>query len=402
MEYKSLSKKNRIFRILTAFVLLIVFVCRSLFASNVYIINGDEDIVIDKNKKGIAIIGDNYAKDFEKNIGYNSFTYYLYDDSDNIYSVENVTKTFMALENKDYNFVLFTLGSFSTVRDYDENAFYTYMKNYMDIAKREKKFVFLHTYMSFVGSNSERNKSSSVVLDSVLRKLAEAYDNVYYIDMSNFSTGGYLLADGKNYNALFYQTLCAKLMYIRDNINYVQYNIMSDWMLAANYNIIAVAGDSYAGTFARYEKDKKYNIQEFAKSGRTIGQNKDLINQSIDSTAKFVLISTSVNDYEKQSTLNSFEYNLRSFINHALLNYKIVFLHTYMKYSAAASREVKIKDYDDIIKKLAAEYDNVIYIDMHDYEKEEYQMPDKRHYDKEFNDALYDRIDKWIEAFKQK
>ena len=71
-----------------------------------------------------------------------------------------------------------------------------------------------------------------------------------------------------------------------------------------------------------------------------------------------------------------------------------------MKYSAAVKRDVEIKDYDDIIKKLAVEYENTIYIDMHEYEKKEYEMPDRRHYDKAFNDALYDKIDKWIEAFK--
>ncbi len=400
MEYISLSKNNRIFRMLTAFMLLIVFVSDLAFASNINIINGAENIVLDKSKKQIAVVGDNFAKNFEKNIGYNNFAYYIYNDSDNIYDVENVTKTFMALEKVDYNYILFTFGSASTLKNYDESAFYSYMKNYLDIARREKKYVFLHTYMSFTGSNSEKNKCSSTSLDSVLKNLADEYENAFYIDMSNFSKGGYLLADGKNYNALFFQTLCAKLMYMCDSINEVQYKIMSDWMLTANSNVLAVAGDSYAGTFARFEKDKKYNILEFAKSGQTIGQNKDLINQSIDSIAKYVLISTSVNDYEKQSTLNSFEYNLRGFINHALLNHKIVFLHTYMKYSAAVKRTIDIKDYDDIIKKLAAEYENTIYIDMHDYEKEEYQMPDKKHYDKAFNDALYDRIDKWIEAFK--
>ena len=381
-------------------LLLIVFVCSTVFASNINIINGDENIVIDKTKKKIAIIGDNFAKNFEKNIGYNDFAYYTYNASDNIYNMENVTKTFMALESNEYNFILFALGSASTLKNYDENAFYSYMKNYMDIARREKKYVFLHTYMGFIGSDSESNKCSSLSLDAVLKKLASAYENVFYIDMSNLNNGGYLLADGKNYNVLFFQTLCAKLMYARDNINNVQYGIMSEWMLTSKYNVLAVAGDSYAGTFARFEKDKKYNILEFAKSGKTIGQNKTLIDQSMDSVAKFILISTSVNDYEKQSTLNSFEYNLRRFINHSLLNHKIVFLHTYMKYSAAVKRDVEIKDYDDIIKKLAVEYENTIYIDMHEYEKKEYEMPDRRHYDKAFNDALYDKIDKWIEAFK--
>ena len=400
MKYNNKKKKNKIFRIFTALILLIVFVCNTVFASNITIINGAENIVIDKTKKKIAVIGDNYAKEFEKNIGYNNFDYYIYNLDKNIYDPENVTKTFMALENKDYNFALLSLGALSTLKKYDENSFQTYMKNYMDIAKRENKYIFVHTYMNFANSDLESNACTSFDLDKVLKKISDEYPNVFYIDMHNLVNGGYLLADGKNYNTLFFQTLCAKLMYLVDNINRVQYNILSDWIKTNNGSVLAVAGDSYAGTFARFEKDKKYQLMEFTKSGKTIGQNKNLIDTAMDSVAKYVLIATSVNDYEKQSKLNSFEYNLRRYINHALLNHKIVFLHTYMKYSAAIKRDVSIKDYDDIIIKLALEYENTIYIDMHEYEKKEYEMPDKRHYDKVFNDVLYDKIDKWIEAFK--
>ena len=400
MKNRVIIKKNRTIRVLVSALLSIFLICTNIFASNITIINGDENIVIDRTKKKIAVIGDNFAKEFEKNIGYNGFDYYVYNLSKNIYDAENVTKTFMALENKEYNYVLLSFGALSTLKNYDENAFYKYMKNYMDIAKRENKFLFVHTYMSFANSDLESNQCTSFDLDRALKKLSDEYANVFYIDMYNLVNGGYLLADGKNYNTLFFQTLCAKLKYLVDNINKFQYNILSDWIRTNNGSVLAVAGDSYAGTFARFEKDKKYQLMEFAKSGKTIGQNKNLIDSAMDSVAKYVLISTSVNDYEKQSTLNSFEYNLRRFINHALLNHKIVFLHTYMKYAAAIKRDVSIKDYDDIIKKLASEYENTIYIDMHMYEDKKYQMSDKRHYDKEFNDALYNEIDKWIEAFK--
>lgn len=135
-------KKNRLISILVAILLTIFSVCVNIFASNINIINGAENIVIDKSKKKIAVIGDNFAKNFEKNIGYNNFEYYIYNESDNIYNTENVTRTFMALESDDYNFVLFTLGSLSTLKNYDVNAFYSYMKNYMDIVKRENKYVF--------------------------------------------------------------------------------------------------------------------------------------------------------------------------------------------------------------------------------------------------------------------
>lgn len=381
-------------------LLIIFLLCTNFFASNIKINNVLGKTVNDINSKTIAVVGDNSAKEFEKKIGHNSFTYYLYSDSNDIYETENVTKTFMALENRNCNYVLLSLNSRTTLRNYDKDAFYMYMKNYMQIAKNEKKYLFVHTYMDTKNSNIASNKSTSKELDNILKNLSSEYANVFYIDMNNFKSSDYLLEDGKNYNAVFYETLCAKLMYLVDEINKVQYDKVSDWMKINDKSVLAVAGDSYAGTFARFEKDKKYNIQEFAKDGKTVEENSALINTAMDSKALYVLISTSVNDYEKQSPLYSFEVNLRKYINHALLNHKMVFLHTYMKYEAAIKRSIDINDYDKVIKKLATEYDNVIYIDMHKYEDEKYQMPDMRHYDKEFNDALYDEIDKWIVAFK--
>ena len=172
------------------------------------------------------------------------------------------------------------------------------------------------------------------------------------------------------------------------------------WIQVSNENMIAVAGDSYAGTFVHFEKDKKYNLVEFAHDGYTISQNTRLINSAIDSEAKYILISTSVNDFEKQTKRETFEDKMREFLNHALLNHKIVFLHSYMYYGAAKTNDIKIREYDDIIRKLAEEYQNTIYIDMHEYEQEAYQMGDKRHYGQEFNDKMYDVIDKVIEASK--
>ena len=151
----------------------------------------------------------------------------------------------------------------------------------------------------------------------------------------------------------------------------------------------------------RFEKDKKYNLLEFAKAGKTIGQNAYLIDAAIETIAKYILIATSVNDFEKQTTLNAFETNMRKYLNHALKNHRVVFLHTYMNYAAAKKRTIKIEDYDAILKKLAEEYDNTLYVDMHDLEKEEFQMPDKRHYDKAFNDLLYERIDELIKSIRK-
>ena len=76
------------------------------------------------------------------------------------------------------------------------------------------------------------------------------------------------------------------------------------------------------------------------------------------------------------------------------MNHKTVFLHSYVRYSADDSdKEVKIKDYDNVLKALADEYQNVIYIDVNDFAKEEYLMEDKKHYANEFNDVIYGMVD---------
>ena len=327
-----------------------------------------------------------------KNI-YNRFDFYTY-KGEFIFDKDNVKTTFDILEH--YTYAMFLVGADPYLASLDKEIIYEYMKNFLDVAKNNGNFVFLPSYMDFKNSRSKENLTTSIDIDNIFRKLANDYANVYYIDMQNFSNNGSMLYDKMNYNVLFHQTLCSKIVYLVDSIDKAFYKISSENISKLNANVIAVAGDSYAGTFVRFEKSKNYNLLEFAKSGRTIGKNRDLIDASIETKAKFILISTGVNDFENQTTLNAFENNLRRHINHAMINHRIVFLHTYMNYGAAKKRTIKIADYDNILRKLADEYENVLYIDMRDLEKDEFQMPDKRHYDKIFNDILYERIDSLI------
>lgn len=345
----------------------------------------------------IAVLGDGYARQFEQNIGYNRFDFYFY-EGNSIFERENVQQTFDVMEH--YTYSTFVIGAEPYLLSIDKKIIEQYMRNYIEVAKNNGNFVFLSTYMDFKDSRIEGNLTKSTDIDDVLKKISNEYANVFYIDMKNFSNNGSLLYDRMNYNPLYHQTLCAKIVYMVDSIDKEFYHKNSDWMSKTNGNVIAVAGDSYAGTFVRFEKDKGYNLLEFAKDGRTIGLNKDLIDAAIETIAKYILISTSVNDFEKQTTLNSFEMNMRRHINHALINHKIVFLHTYMDYAAARKRTIKIEDYDKILKKLADEYENTLYVDMHDFAKVEFQMPDKRHYDQIFNDILYNKIDGMIKMIQ--
>ena len=385
MLIKKIKSYTRVLLVLASIAFSFI-TCKEVFAA------------IDNYYPKIAVVGDSYTKQFQQTAGYDRFEYYLY-KGDTIFEVDNVKSTFGVMEH--YTYVVFLIGAEPYLLSVDRDLFYKYIKNYVESAKNHGNFVFLPSYMDFKGSRAEGKVTTSEDIDNIYKKIAGENANVFYIDMKNFSNNGSLQQDKMNYNELFYQTLYAKIIYWVDSIDKEFYKKSSDVINNVNGNVIAVAGDSYAGTFVRFEKDKKYNLLEFAKAGKTIGQNAYLIDAAIETIAKYILIATSVNDFEKQTTLNAFETNMRKYLNHALKNHRVVFLHTYMNYAAAKKRTIKIEDYDAILKKLAEEYDNTLYVDMHDLEKEEFQMPDKRHYDKAFNDLLYERIDELIKSIRK-
>ena len=63
-----------------------------------------------------------------------------------------------------------------------------------------------------------------------------------------------------------------------------------------------------------------------------------------------------------------------------------------MHFQAERKLKIDISEYDKIIKKLGEEYPNTAYIDLHNFELVEFQMPDLKHYDKTFYDIMYNNI----------
>ena len=76
--------------------------------------------------------------------------------------------------------------------------------------------------------------------------------------------------------------------------------------------------------------------------------------------------------------------------------------YVYYEDKTATDSEIKkytIKDYDNSLRKIADEYDKVIYIDMSEYNDTRFMMADLIHYGVEFNDELYNKIDQVIPKF---
>lgn len=157
---------------------------------------------------------------------------------------------------------------------------------------------------------------------------------------------------------------------------------------------IAVAGDSYAQHFYEDEKNRDIKLNGFFNEGFTLEMNYNTLRNAFNSIYKIVFLSISVNDRHKSTHPSEFESELRELFDIAKRTGKIVLVHSYMYYDLAFVPNFPYSpfEYDSMIRNLIMEYDNVYYIDMSDCTGEEYMLPDGIHYNKKFNDIMYDRV----------
>ena len=157
---------------------------------------------------------------------------------------------------------------------------------------------------------------------------------------------------------------------------------------------IAVAGDSYAQHFYEDEKNRGIKLNGYFNEGFTVEMNYNTLRQAFNSLYKIVFLSISVNDRHKSTHPSEFEAELRGLFDIAKRAGKIVLVHSYMYYDLAFVPNFPYSpfEYDSMIRNLIMEYDNAYYIDMSDCTGEEYMLPDGIHYNKKFNDIMYDRV----------
>lgn len=157
---------------------------------------------------------------------------------------------------------------------------------------------------------------------------------------------------------------------------------------------IAVAGDSYAQHFYEDEKNRDIKLNGFFNEGFTLEMNYNTLRNAFNSIYKIVFLSISVNDRHKSTHPSEFEKELRELFDIAKRTGKIVLVHSYMYYDMAFVPNFPYStfEYDSMIRNLIMEYDNVYYIDMSDCTGEEYMLPDGIHYNKKFNDIMYERV----------
>ena len=157
---------------------------------------------------------------------------------------------------------------------------------------------------------------------------------------------------------------------------------------------IAVAGDSYAQHFYNDEKDREIKLHGYFNEGFTLEMNRETLKRAFTSIHKIIFLSIGVNDRHKSTHPSVFENELRELFDIAKTTHKLVFIHSYMYYDMAREPIYPFtpSEYDAMIRNLILEYDNVYYVDMSDCIGAEYMLPDEIHFNKKFNDIMYDRL----------
>lgn len=165
---------------------------------------------------------------------------------------------------------------------------------------------------------------------------------------------------------------------------------------------LVVAGDSYANRFYYDEQNKGIKLYGYFNEGFTLEMNRDTLRQAFNSLHKIIFLSISVNDRHKSTHPSEFEQELRELFDIAVRTDKIVLVHSYMYYDLASTANFpySTSEYDSMIRNLIMEYKNVYYIDMSDCIGAEYMLPDGIHYNKKFNDIMYDRINIMIDLIR--
>ena len=167
---------------------------------------------------------------------------------------------------------------------------------------------------------------------------------------------------------------------------------------------LVVTGDSYAQHFYKDEKDRGIKLYAYCQEGQTLEEIREMLLYAFNSLHKLIFMSVSVNDRHRSTHPSVFEAEFRELLDIAKKTGKYVFLHSYMYYDLASTAQYPYTpfEYDAMIRKIIMDYDNVYFIDMSDCVGSEYMLPDGIHYNKKFNDVMFDRINFMIDLIRKR
>lgn len=377
---------NRFFKIVLLIFLLVFCYTSICFADE------PSDYINDGN---VAVVGDSFAGNyvnFESDSGIIPFAFPVGLLANNMDVVDK------CINDKSIKYVLFATGLHDYVKCTVLEDFENMIKAMAIKCKEKNKYLFFHTYMKVPEVPANRRGYTTSAYDEIFRKVANEFNNVYYIDMNDLNTIDYMQQDMMHYDINFYDTLRTRLEKIIENIKAKEFGIISPWSIIDNRNEIAVAGDNIAQDLYNNEKNNgEYNILLFANEKKMIRENENLVLQALNSTAKYVLLSIGNFDYLYQTNPVNFENTIRKFANIAVRNHKILLLHSYLKCEEMENKKYSIYEYNRRILNIVGIYDNVNFIDMRDCDNGNWFNISKKNYNKEFYDIIFKRIKDEIE-----
>lgn len=197
-------------------------------------------------------------------------------------------------------------------------------------------------------------------------------------------------------NALYAYELSSPYL----NFDFGSYNLGRKGSLIFLKDLV-ICGDSYCGFLSNYLKNNtSYENSVFAYAGHTIIENKSLYEKAIDSPYMIVMLSTSVNDVFRGTDLKLFKETMEGFFKRAYEENKIMIVHSQCNfvddYGIHANENAFFnyppKAYDEILKRSANKFGNVIYVDCTDIARDEY-LRDTLHYNDEFYRQLLDKVE---------
>ncbi|MBR4314832.1 MAG: hypothetical protein IKP66_07990 [Lachnospiraceae bacterium] len=153
---------------------------------------------------------------------------------------------------------------------------------------------------------------------------------------------------------------------------------------------VAVVGDSYAGYFNKSINSEIYEYFIFPVGTIYNPLNQKVFEEAINSNNNYILFATGVNDQALNTELSVFEQELRKYAEEISAKNKFLFFHSYMDYpnKKIGNGSYSPSEYDRIYRKLADEYENVMYIDMSYFYNTKHGFGDGLHYDKFFYETL--------------
>lgn len=209
MKKFQLVLKNK-FKFFISIILLIG--SNSIYAATIYNSNDNSNNTsfYNVNNSHIDVCGDSYAGlfcDYESNHQLTLFPCYAAGKN----LMENVELFGQALYSY-HKIVLVSIGVNDHFNQTNPAEFERFITNFVINCLMKKKYVVFHTYMPYFVDDKIKRKYSLEMYDNILKGIAIAYSNVYYIDMSDLGHREYISADCLHYSKAFYDYLYIRLV----------------------------------------------------------------------------------------------------------------------------------------------------------------------------------------------